>query len=111
MRRGRPPRTVWSARAGRPDPGEPCAVRDNKVGPAASKLREILSELEISFGRGQAIAEAQLKGNRDAATTALILFAGLILVGLVWLLADVNRRILAPCASAWRALGGLGGGH
>jgi signal transduction histidine kinase/CheY-like chemotaxis protein len=114
VRRAEAADEVWEAAAdraiaarGKAQPGEPFAVRDNQVGPAASKLREILSELEISAARDEAIAEAQLKGNRDAATTALILFAALILVGLVWLLADVNRRILVPCASASRALGDL----
>lgn len=114
VRRAEAADEVWGAASdraiaarGKGQPGETFAVRDNRAAPAASKLREILAELEISVGRGHAIAEAQLKGNRDAATTALVLLAALILIGLVWLLADVNRRILAPCAAASRALGDL----
>ncbi len=34
---------------------------------------------------------------------ALVILAILILVGLFWMLADVNRRILSPCAAASRA--------
>jgi len=92
-------------------PGEIAAVRDNEAGPAASKLRDSLTELELVFGRGQLFAEQQLKGDRDTATAALVIFAGLIVIGLFWLLADVNRRILSPCAAASRALSDLVGGR
>ena len=85
-------------------PGEYSAVRDNEAGPAAAKLREALETLEIIFGRSQSFAEQRLMNDRDAATTALVVLAALILIGLSWLLADVNRRILSPCAAASRAL-------
>lgn len=91
------------ARAGRP-PGESLAVRDNRAVPAGDALRGVLGELEIDFSRGQAFGELQLRGNRDAATTALVVLAALILVGLLLLLSDLNRRILAPCVAASRAL-------
>jgi signal transduction histidine kinase/CheY-like chemotaxis protein len=111
IRRADAAEEVWEAAAerviaerGNSPPGEPFAMRDNQEGPAATRLRDILSELETSFGRGESIAEARLKGNRDAATSALIILAALILAGLTWLLADVNRRILAPCTAASHAL-------
>ena len=111
VRRAEAADEVWNAASeraiasqGAPHPGEPFAARDNEAAPAARKLNEILSELEFAFGRGQAIAEAKLKGERDVATTALILLAALILIGLSWLIADVNRRILAPCTAASHAL-------
>ena len=85
-------------------PGEYSAVRDNEAAPAARKLRDSLEALELIFGRAQSFAEQRLKNERDAAATALIILAALILVGLFWLLADVNRRILSPCAAASRAL-------
>ncbi len=114
VRRADAAEEVWEAASDRaiaarraPPPGEPFAARDNEAGPAARKLREIISDQEILFGRGQSIAEAQLKGNRDAATTSLIVLAVLILVGISWLLMDVNRRILAPCGEASRALADL----
>jgi signal transduction histidine kinase/DNA-binding response OmpR family regulator len=92
-------------------PGEAYAVRDNEVGPAASRLRESLAELERIFGRSQLFAEQQLKANRDAATTALVVLAALILLGIYWLLADVNSRIVSPCAAAADALGDLASGR
>lgn len=91
------------ARAGRP-PGESLAVRDNRAVPAGDALRVVLGELETDFSRGQAFGELQLRGSRDAATTALVVLAALILVGLLLLLSDLNRRILAPCVAASRAL-------
>ncbi len=91
------------ARAARP-PGESLAVRDNRALPAGDVLRAALGELESDFARGQAFGELQLRGTRDAATTALVVLAALILVGLLLLLSDLNRRILAPCVAASRAL-------
>ncbi|MEP6994456.1 MAG: response regulator [Acidobacteriota bacterium] len=114
LRRADAAAEVWESAAGRAlaargsaPPGEPFAVRDNEAGPAAGKLRDILASLEINFGRGQAIAESHLKGNRDQATTALVILAGLIVIGLFWLMSDMNRRILVPCGDASRALGDL----
>lgn len=92
-----------AARATR-EPGVTFAIRDNQAVPAAAVLRNLLSGLEQDFAREQAFGELQLKGSRDAATTALVILAALILVGLFGLLADVNRRILAPCTAAARAL-------
>ena len=94
------------ARATR-EPGEIFGIRDNQAVPAAASLRDLLVELQVDFSRGQTFGEMQLKGNRDAATTALVVFAALILAGLFWLLADVNRRILAPCTAASKALDDL----
>ncbi len=99
-----------SARATR-EPGETFAIRDNQAVPAATTLREVLSGLELDFARAQAISELRLKSERDAATTALVVLAALILSGLFWLMADVNRRILAPCTEASRALGELVAGR
>ena len=48
-------------------------------------------------------AQQQALLTRNAATAALVILAGLILVGLVLLVSDVNRRILVPCADAARA--------
>ncbi len=93
------------------EPGRRLEIRDNEASPAGSNLREILSQLEREFARRQDLGELQLKGSRDAATAALVILAGLILVGLVLLLADVNRRILAPCADAARALEDLVAGR
>ena len=99
-----------AARATR-EPGEPLAVRDNQAFPAAAALRERLEDLERDFARGQAFGELQLKANRDAATTALVVLALLIFVALLALFADVNRRILGPCTAASRALADLVGGQ
>jgi signal transduction histidine kinase/DNA-binding response OmpR family regulator len=99
-----------AARAGKA-PGESLAVRDNRAAPAEARLSEALTELERTFASSQGIAEQQLRSRRDAATTALVLLAALIVGGLMWLLADVNQRILEPCASAARALGDLVGGR
>jgi signal transduction histidine kinase/DNA-binding response OmpR family regulator len=88
-------------------PGSPSAARerrDNVVEPAAATLRDILLELENRFGRSEAIAEGRLRGARDSATAALVILAGLILAGVLWLLADVNTRILSPTVTAARAL-------
>ncbi len=93
------------------EPGAPFEVRDNQAMPAATVLLEQLSNLETDFARGQAFGELQLRSNRDAATTALVVLAALILLGLFALLADVNRRILSPCAAASRALGDLVSGR
>ena len=93
------------------DPGVRMAIRDNQALPAAASLREVLLQLEREFARSQAFGEMQLKGNRDAATTALVVLAALILVGLLLLLADVNRRILAPCADTATALEDLVAGR
>jgi signal transduction histidine kinase/DNA-binding response OmpR family regulator len=88
-------------------PGSPSAAReqrDNVVEPAAGALRELLLELENRFGRNEAIAEGRLRGARDSATAAVVILAGLIVAGVLWLLADVNRRILSPTVAAARAL-------
>ncbi|HEY6066976.1 MAG TPA: response regulator, partial [Thermoanaerobaculia bacterium] len=88
-------------------PGSPSAAReqrDNVVEPAAAALRDLLVELENRFGRNEAIAEGRLQGARDSATAAVVILAGLILAGVLWLLTDVNRRILAPTVAATRAL-------
>ena len=88
-------------------PGNPSAARerrDNLVEPAAAALREILLELENRFGRNEAIAEGRLRSARDSATAALVILACLILAGVLWLLTDVNSRILSPTVSAARAL-------
>jgi signal transduction histidine kinase/DNA-binding response OmpR family regulator len=91
-------------------PGNPTAARehrDNVVAPAAASLREILNDLESRFGRGESIAEGRLKGARDSATASLVILAALIVAGVLWLLTDVDRRILSPAMSATRALGDL----
>jgi signal transduction histidine kinase/DNA-binding response OmpR family regulator len=88
-------------------PGSPSAAReqrDNVVEPAAAALREVLLELESRFGGNEALAEGRLRGARDSATAALVILAGLILAGVLWLLTDVNSRILSPTVSAARAL-------
>jgi len=92
----------------RPDrPVSARTARDASVAPAAEKLRDVLVELQGLFTRTEALAEDRLKNSRDAAATALIVLAVLILAGLLWLLADVNRRILIPCGAAARALADL----
>ena len=91
-------------------PGNPSAAReqrDNVVEPAAASLRDILLELENRFGRSEAIAEGRLSGARDSATAALVILGGLILSGFLWLLSDVDRRILSPAVSAAGALSDL----
>ena len=97
-------RSALEPRAEARDPGQPGP-------PAARNLREMLAQLEREFARRQDFGELQLKGSRNAATAALVILAGLILVGLVLLLADVNRRILTPCADAARALQDLVAGR
>lgn len=91
-------------------PGSPSASReerDNVVLPAAAGMRDVLLELEHRFARSESIAEGKLQGARDSATAALVILAGLILAGFLWLLADVDRRILSPSVAAARALGDL----
>ena len=88
-------------------PGDVLAVRDNEAAPAAASLREVLQDLERVFGRSVLFTEQQLKRERDTATAALVVLAGLILVGLFWLIGDVDRRIVRPCAAAAGALGEL----
>jgi signal transduction histidine kinase/CheY-like chemotaxis protein len=91
-------------------PGSPSGARqqrDDVVEPAAATLRDVLLELESRFGRSEAIAEGRLQGARDSATAALVILAGLILAGFLWLLTDIDRRILSPAVSAARALGDL----
>ncbi|HVE65947.1 MAG TPA: response regulator [Thermoanaerobaculia bacterium] len=91
-------------------PGSPSASReerDNVVLPAAGKMRDVLLDLENRFARSESIAEGRLQGARDSATAALVILAGLILAGVLWLLTDVDRRILAPAVAAARALGNL----
>jgi signal transduction histidine kinase/DNA-binding response OmpR family regulator len=93
------------------EPGRQLEIRDNHALPAAGNLREVLSQLEREFARRQDFGELQMKSNRNAATAALVILAGLVLVGLLLLMADVNRRILVPCAEAARALEDLVGGR
>jgi len=96
------------------NPDQPAAarvLRNDLVSPAAEKLREVLGELQQRFARSEAFAEERLKDNRDAATAALFILAALIVVGLFWLLTDVNRRILAPCTAAARALEAMAAGE
>ncbi len=91
-------------------PGSPSAAREQRdtvVEPAAATLREILLELESRFGRNESIAEGRLQGARDSATAALVILAALLVAGLLWLLTDIDRRILSPAVSAARALGDL----
>ncbi len=88
-------------------PNDPAAARlqhDDIARPAAEKLREHLAELESSFGRMESFAEERLKDNRDAAATALGILAILMFLGIIWILSDVSRRIVAPCAAAAVAL-------
>ncbi len=91
-------------------PGEPAAARaqrDNVAVPTAEKLRDVLLELQGRFLNTETLADERVKESRDAAVTALIVLAALILAGLLWLLTDVNRRILIPCDAAGQALGDL----
>ena len=91
-------------------PGSPSASReerDNVVLPAAAGMRDVLLELENSFARSESISEGNLQGARDSAAAALVILAGLILAGFLWLLTDVDRRILTPSVAAARALGDL----
>ena len=80
------------------------ALRDNVVAPTAEKLREVLGELQSRFLRTEALADERLKASRDGAVTAVIVLAALILAGLLWLLTDVNRRLLGPASAAAQAL-------
>ena len=79
------------------------ALRDSSVTPTAEKLRDVLVELQALFTRTESLAEERLKNSRDAAATALVVLAVLILAGLLWHLADLNRRVLLPCGAAARA--------
>jgi signal transduction histidine kinase/CheY-like chemotaxis protein len=91
-------------------PGSPSGSReerDNVVLPAAAEMRDVLLDLENRFARSESIAEGRLQGARDSATAALVILAGLILAGFLWLLTDVDRRILSPAVAAARALGDL----
>jgi signal transduction histidine kinase/CheY-like chemotaxis protein len=91
-------------------PGSPSASReerDNVVLPAAAAMRDVLLDLQNRFARSESIAEGRLQGARDSATAALVILAGLILAGFLWLLTDVDRRILSPAVAAARALGDL----
>jgi signal transduction histidine kinase/DNA-binding response OmpR family regulator len=91
-------------------PGSPSASReerDNVVLPAAAGMRDVLLELDSRFARSESISEGKLQGERDSAAAALVILAGLILAGFLWLLTDVDRRILTPAVAAARALGDL----
>src|ERR1700693_4230115 len=88
-------------------PEQPAAAkaqRDNVGAPTAEELRGGLVELQSRCLRTEALADERLKESRDAAATAIIALAALILAGLLWLLTHVNRRILVPCAAASKAL-------
>jgi signal transduction histidine kinase/DNA-binding response OmpR family regulator len=93
------------------DPAPAREQLDETVRPAADKLREHLGELALGFSRSQAFAEERLRENRDAASAALGIMAVLLLVGIVWLVSDVGRRIVAPAAAAARALEDLTAGR
>jgi signal transduction histidine kinase/DNA-binding response OmpR family regulator len=95
-------------------PEEPAPARerlDDTVRPAADKLREHLGELALGFARSQAFAEERLKDNRDTASAALGIMAVLLLVGILWLVSDVGRRIIAPAAAAAHAIEELTAGR
>ncbi len=95
-----------------PDQPAPARVmRNDQIAPAAEQLREILSQLQQSLARTEASAEERLKDSRDTAWAALAVLAVLIVSGLLWLLSDVNRRILTPCAAAAQALETLAAGQ
>ncbi len=92
------------------NPDQPAAaraVRNDEVAPAAEQLRQMLGDLQQDFARSETYAEERLKDSRDAAWAAVAVLAALIVAGLLWLLADVNRRILAPCAAAAEGLATL----
>lgn len=88
-------------------PAEARSLHDTLVKPAAEKLREVLVELQAHFTNSEALAGERLKDSRDSAATALVLLAALVVAGVIWLLSDVNRRILQPCAAAAEALQNL----
>jgi len=91
-------------------PEQPAAARGQRdafVAPTAEKLRDVLVELQGLFMRTETQTEERLKNSRDAAATALVVLALLMLAGLLWLLYDVNRRILVPCGAAAQALADL----
>ncbi|MDQ6892401.1 MAG: response regulator [Acidobacteriota bacterium] len=89
----------------KPDDPAPARERlDETVRPAVDKLREHLTELALGFARSQAFAEERLKDNRDTSSAALGIMAVLLLVGILWLVADVGRRIVTPAVTAARAL-------
>src|SRR5262245_25150382 len=75
------------------EPGRRLEIRDNQALPAASNLREILAQLEREFARRQDFGEIQMKDSRNTATAALVMLAGIVFVGILLLVADVNRRI------------------
>jgi signal transduction histidine kinase/DNA-binding response OmpR family regulator len=89
------------------DPAPAALERDTLVAPAAEELHAALMELDRNLSRTQSLAEGSLRDARDRATIALVALALLVLVALVWLLRDVNQRILAPTAATAEALGDL----
>lgn len=94
--------------AWRPDDPAPAALeRDTLVSPAADELSGTLQDLDGNLVRTQSLAEDSLRSARDRATIALVVLALIVLAALVWLLRDVNRRILMPCAATADALGDL----
>ena len=98
---------AWNAH----DPSEARTVYDTMVKPASERLRELLSALQGQFIRSEAMASERLRDSRNSAATALILLAALISAGVLWLLFDVNRRILEPFAVATGALKDLADGR
>jgi signal transduction histidine kinase/DNA-binding response OmpR family regulator len=98
---------AWSPQ----DPAESRNVYDTMVKPAADKLQESLSALQGQFIRSEAIASERLKDSRNSAAAAVILLAALIAAGVLWLLFDINRRILEPFAFATAALKDLAEGR
>ena len=93
------------------DPAPAREQLDEAVRPAADKLREHLGELGLGFSRSQAFAEERLRENRDTASAALGIMAVLLLFGILWLVSDVGRRIVAPAAAAARAIEDLTDGR
>ena len=94
--------------AWRPEDPAPAALeRDTLVSPAAEELRGTLLDLDRNLGSTQSLAEDSLRNARDRATMALVVLALVVLAALVWLLRDVNQRILTPCAATADALGDL----
>lgn len=95
----------------RDQPAPARAIHDDLVRPAAEKLRDLLAELESRFARSESFAEERLKDARDNAATAIAILAILIIAGILWSLSDINRRIVAPLATAAQALDDLGSGR
>ncbi len=95
-------------------PGDPAAARAERETVAifaADQIRNELTELELSLVRTKQNAEETLESARNRAIAALTILAALTLIGFFWLLHDVDRRILTPCASTADALAALAEGR